>query len=308
MHAEDHAVWSHAVACNTRLERELYRLAPRLADRVMAWVHRIFGDDPALAWVRPRAFPVLHLPRWLAAALARPDDARFFSDLDYSSINGYYLIRLVDNAMDGDGANETKLLPAVAFFHTRFQRTYLDHFPAGHAFWEAFDATWIEYADRTVRDGLLQQVDETEFREIAGKKFCAAKIPLTAVALRAERVDALPSWHALVDALGRWHQLANDFFDWHHDREYVIPTLVQTVAERLGRPDETRAAWFAREGFDWGVAALDKLRDEVRTAASAIASPDLHDYLARRDVAFQQELDTAAQAVRGLRTLGVAFA
>jgi hypothetical protein len=308
MNAEERAVWSHAVACNQRLEAELCACAPHLAEHVTAWLRRLYGDDPAKAWIRRRAFPVLQLPRWFAASLAADSDTAFHADLDYSSVNGYYLIRLIDNVMDGDGAMETRLLPAVAFFHSRFQGVYLKHFPAGHPFWQAFDATWIEYADRTVRDAFLEQVGETEFREIAGKKFCAAKIPLMAVAYRSERLDELPLWHELVEALGRWHQMANDFFDWHHDREYRIPTLVQTAADRMRHSGESPVSWFAREGFDWGVAELEKLRREVRAAASAVASPELHRYLAGREVAFRTELETAAQAIEGLRALEAAFA
>jgi hypothetical protein len=308
MDPADHAVWRDAVACNQRLEAELCRLAPRLAQHVMAWLRRIYGPDPATAWIRPRAFPLLQLPRWLATSLDGVADAAFQADLDYSSVNGYYLIRLIDNVMDGDGAGEAKLLPTVTFFHSRFQGVYLRSFPAGHAFWQAFDATWTEYADQTVRDGFLQEVGEREFREIAGKKFCAAKIPLTAVALRSERIEALPLWHALVEALGRWHQMANDFFGWHHDREYRIPTFVQTSADRMRLTGESPASWFAREGFDWGVAELEKLRQEVREAASAIASPELHRYLAGREVAFKTELETAAQAVQALRALEAVFA
>jgi hypothetical protein len=250
---------------------------------------------------------VLQLPRWFAASLAAAPDTAFHADLDYSSVNGYYLIRLIDNVMDGDGTVETRLLPAVAFFHSRFQGAYLKHFPAGHPFWQAFDAIWIEYADRTVRDAFLERVGEREFREIAGKKFGAAKIPLTAVAHRSEHPDALPLWHELVDALGRWHQMANDFFDWHRDREYRIPTLVQTAAARMRRSGESAVTWFAREGFDWGVAELEKLRREVRAAASAVASPELHRYLAGREAAFRTELKSATQAVRGLRALEAAF-
>jgi hypothetical protein len=308
MYPEERAVWSHAVACNQRLDAELYACAPRLAEHVTTWLRRLYGDDPAQAWIRPRAFPVLQLPRWFAASLATPLDPRFHADLDYSSINGYYLIRLIDNVMDGDGAIETRLLPAVAFFHSRFQGVYGEYFPAGHPFWQAFDAAWIEYADRTVRDGFLERVGEMEFREIAGKKFCPARIPLTAVALRSGGMGTLPLWHELVEALGRWHQMANDFFDWHHDREYRITTLVQTAAKRMKRPQESSASWFAREGFDWGVAELEKLRREVRAAASAIASPELHSYLVGREVAFRTELETAAQAVQGLRALEAAFA
>jgi hypothetical protein len=71
---------------------------------------------------------------------------------------------------------------------------------------------------------------------------------------------------------------------------------------------ESPASWFAREGFDWGVAELEKLRQEVRDAASAIASPELHSYLAGREVAFKTELESAAQAVQALRALEAVFA
>jgi hypothetical protein len=307
MYPEERAVWTQAVVCNQRLEAELSRCAPRLAQHVTAWLRDLVGD-PAQAWIRPRAFPLLQLPRWFAASVAAPSDTRFQADLDYSSVNGYYLIRLIDNVMDGDGTIESRLLPAVAFFHSRFQGVYLEYFPAGHPFWQAFDAAWIEYADRTVRDGFLKQVGEQEFREIAGKKFCAASIPLTAVALRSGRTDTLPLWRDLVEALGRWHQMANDFFDWHHDRKYRIPTFVQTAGDRMRNSRESPTSWFVREGFAWGVAELEKLREEVRAAASAIASPELHRYLAVREVAFRAELENAAQAVGALRALEAAFA
>jgi hypothetical protein len=308
MYPEERAVWSRAIACNQRLEAELSARAPRLAEHVSAWLRHVFGNDPAQAWIRRRAFPVLQLPGWFAASVGTASDPAFQADLDYSSINGYYLIRLIDNAMDGDGSIETRLLPVTAFFHSRFQGTYLKHFPPGHPFWHAFDAIWIEYADRTVHDGMLGRIGETEFREIASKKFCAAKIPLVAVAHRSERLDALPLWSELVEALGRWHQMANDFFDWHHDREYGISTFVQTAADQMRASGESPASWFAREGFEWGVAELSKLRREVRAVASAVGCRQLDRYLAAREAAFRVELDTAAQGVQSLRSLEAVFA
>jgi hypothetical protein len=83
---------------------------------------------------------------------------------------------------------------------------------------------------------------------------------------------------------------------------------VQTAADRMKDPQESATSWFVREGFDWGVAELEKLRKEVRTATSAIASPELHRYLAGREVAFRAELENAAHAIRALRALEAAFA
>jgi hypothetical protein len=46
----------------------------------------------------------------------------------------------------------------------------------------------------------------------------------------------------------------------------------------------------------------------VRAAASAVASPELHRYLAGREAAFRTELETAAEAIQGLGDLETAFA
>ena len=106
-----HGLVSGALA---RLEAELRRTAPFMAKPVGQWIRRRCGGiKPVVSYLHPRSFPLLQLPYWFAGTLPREREPDWHADLVYSSLNGYYSIRLIDNVMDGDVPGEAKLLPAA---------------------------------------------------------------------------------------------------------------------------------------------------------------------------------------------------
>ena len=296
------------VGALARLEAELRRTAPFMAEPVGRWIRRgCGGAEPVATYLHPRSFPLLQLPYWLAGTLQGEIEPDWHADLVYSSLNGYYFIRLIDNVMDGDVPGEAKLLPAAAFFHSQFQRVYQRHFPAEHPFWNWFDTLWTQSAEATLRDAMLKDVTERDFLEVAARKFCAAKIPVVAVGYHCERSDLIEPWVAFVGRLGGWYQMANDFFDWHHDGRFAISTYFRSEAERRKRPEEPLAVWFVREGFDWGTALLGRRLGELERIARGLNSGDLNAFMRQHEAHFEQQRDAAASGVDGLRSLVVAF-
>jgi hypothetical protein len=270
--------------------------APYLASQVTPWLTQLSGTaHPEDYFKHPDAFPALLLPRWLERAVADTPDHALQSDLVYSTLNGYYYIRLIDNLMDGNATVELKLLPALGFFHTRFQIAYQPYFAANHNFWHLFTRVWFHSADVTSQDANLYDLDAVQFEQVAARKTCAAKIPLAAVAYRYDRPDLIEPWSHFVDRFGAWHQLFNDLFDWHRDAVQPACTYFLSEAERRREPEEPVAAWVAREGFAW---AIDKLRAwlaGLKGLATPLQSPDLLTYLDLRE----KRLNERQKAVEG---------
>ncbi len=277
------------VGALARLEAELRRTAPFMAEPVGQWIRRGRGGaEPVASYLHPRSFPLLQLPYWLAGTLPGEIEPDWHADLVYSSLNGYYFIRLIDNVMDGDVPGEAKLLPVAAFFQSQFQRVYQRHFPAEHPFWGWFDTLWAQSAEATLRDGMLQEVTERDFLEVAARKFCAAKIPVVAVGYHGERPDLIEP-------------------DWHHDGRFAISTYFRSEADRRKRPEEPVAAWFVREGFDWGTALLGRGLTELERLARGLNSRDLNAFMRQREALFQRQRDAAAGGLDGLRSLVAAL-
>ena len=104
-----------------------------------------------------------------------------------------------------------------------------------------------------------------------------------------------------------WYQMANDFFDWHHDGRFAISTYFRSEADRRKRPEEPVAAWFVREGFDWGTALLGRGLTELERLARGLNSRDLSAFMHQREALFQRQRDAAAGGLDGLRSLVAAF-
>lgn len=289
-----------------RLPARLGQVAPYLADQVTAWMRGLAAaPDPADYFRNPLGFPLLRLPWWLGQTLAPAPDDTFQADLVYSTVNGYYFIRLVDNLMDGHALGERELLPALAFFHTEFQSAYQAYFEADHPFWELFRAVWFGAAEVTARDAGLADIDLDAFQLYAGRKVSAAKIPLAAVCWRAGRPEHLAPWAQFVDTLGRWHQMWNDVFDWSKDLRHGTATYFLSEARRRKRPGEPAAAWVVREGFAWGVAGLHTGLAEAQAQAATLGSPGLAAYLERRGALLRQQQAEVAPGLAALAQLAV---
>jgi len=292
-----------------RLHSEMRQAAPVMAESVWHWMQQLAASDrPEDYFQKPIAFPLLQLPWWLEKTLHPNPTFAFQADLVYSTVNGYYYIRLLDNLMDGHATVELKLLPAAGFFHTQFQMAYQRYFEHSHPFWDFFARIWFYSAEATLHDAQLERVDEAQFRKVASQKVCAAKIPLAAVCYHSEREDLIDPWSSFLDALGGWHQMWNDVFDWNKDLKYHTRTYFLTEAEQRKRPDEGVAAWVVREGFEWGVAVLQAWMEELKVLAKPLNSPDLLVYLDQREAMLARQREEVAVGLRHLSKLAEVMA
>ncbi len=291
-------------AAVARLQTEMSQAAPYLAGQVEPWLRQLAGNgQPADYFKHPLAFPALLLPWWLEQTIHPQPDPVFQADLAYSTINGYYYIRLIDNLMDGHATVELALLPALGFFHSQFQLVYQGYFAADQPFWDFFTTTWFRSAEATMQDAGLTDFDEATFKEVAAQKVCAAKIPLAAVCYRFDRPELIAPWSQLVDQVGGWHQFLNDLMSWYRDHTRHTRTYFLSEAERRRAGHEPVVSWVAREGFDWAMGRLQAWLAEVQRLALELNSPPLDAYLAERGRMLQQQQAEVAEGLRHLLKL-----
>ena len=289
------------ISAISRIGAEMEQKAPFMAERASAWMRELSGSaQPADYFLHPLAFPILLLPWWVEKTCRAASDLPFQSDLAYSTVNGYYYVRLIDNVMDGDATVDLKLLPVLNFFHSRFQAAYQSFFAAGHPFWSDFEEFWLRSGESAMQDANLPHIDKAQFTHIAAQKVCAAKIPVAAVCYHTDRPDLNQPWFRLVDLLGCWHQMMNDLFDWHKDMGHGAPTYFLSEAGRSKAADESVAAWVVREGFAWGSDTLRVWMAELKEMARHLQSPDLLAYLEERETLF---LERQAQVTAGFQNL-----
>jgi hypothetical protein len=288
------------------LNAALPRTAPLIADRLK----RVpAGPRTVEVCLATQSFPVFSMPWWMTPRDARGTDGQFQEDLCYSSLNGYYFVRLIDNVQDGDGpADLRQLLPAGGYFHAEFQSPYQRWFPAGHPFWTTFQAAWNEQAEAAAVEAELAEIDLPAFLAVSALKFGAAKGPLAAAAYRYGRQEALPAWFAFVDRLGALSQLANDLFDWHHDSLAGINTYIQSEYRRQrSGPDDTIHRWIMREGFDVGATQIRTWLGDLRTMALRLDAPEAGAWVEKRAALLEQEISVARAALETLRELADAM-
>ncbi len=88
------------------------------------WMRSLSTAEPADYFTHPEAFPMLLLPWWMEESISGSADPAFQSEIAYSSVCGYYFVRLLDDLMDGDNPPPAPVLPAMIVLHTEFQQTY----------------------------------------------------------------------------------------------------------------------------------------------------------------------------------------
>jgi len=291
-----------------RLEREMHRCAPSMASRGEGWMRELAGSErPADYFLQPDRFPVLRLPWWLQASVDGEPDLRFHGRLAYSTVSGYYFIRLVDNVMDGQGSDDRGLLPLLGFFHTEFQSPYQEYFRAQHPFWGVFRSVWHESADAAFHDATLDSVDRQQFVEVAARKVSAAKIPLIAAGYRLDLGDVMTPWLELCDLLGRFEQFMDDMFDWQHDLSSGGATYFLSEANRRKRPAESVAEWVVREGFEWGVQTLESWLDELGAVAERLESREVAAHLNGRKQLLRERCAGIRPVFESLQKLAASF-
>lgn len=281
-----------------RLDTELAQTPPFMQQQVRPWLEHLAGSNALATYFKhPLAFPAILLPWWMSPT---PDPA-FLETLTYSTINGYYYIRLIDNVMDAHTTTERHLLPALNFFHSQFQMPYTSYFPATHPFWEVFKATWFESAAATMQDATLTNITLADFQRISARKTCATRIPLAAVSYY-HKLPLAP-WTDFVDLFGGWHQLHNDLFDWQRDHAQGTPTYFLAEAARRRHPGEPVAVWVAREGFAWAVHQLNEWLHTLTDKAAGLGNPALLTYLETRQAMFNTRCQQARAGLRIIATL-----
>jgi hypothetical protein len=257
----------------------------------------------------PRAFPHFLLPYWLSPVADRVADAEFQTDLLYSSINGYYSIRLCDNIADNDSPPELrKLAPCTLHFDSEAIRPYRNHFPATHEFWNLFDKFLPQQAEASAADSMLKDVDAETFVSLSCRKFTGTKIPMSAVRHRYQGLESeFGQWLRFVDCLGNFAQFSNDFFDWHHDSMHGITTYLSSESRRRA-PGDSVATWFLREGFDWGVAELKSRFDNVTLQAEALGNEAVLDWAILRGSALDGDIGKLRSGLNLIQRLGKVIA
>ncbi len=290
-------------AATGRICSELQRTMPLAGARIVDWMKQLAGtQEPADYYHHPRGSFMFLFPWFLEKSLPAPFDPALASDLVYSTINGYYYIRLIDNLADGHSSNELKLLPALGFFHTEFQRTYQTYFPADHSFWQFFTNIWYHSADVTLQDLYAVDLSREQFVQVAAQKTCAVKIPLAALCYQAGRIDLLLLWSQFADLFGSWHQMHNDLFHWNEDWSRGATTYFLSEVRRRAS-SASIPEWVIGHGFEWGINVLDAWMAELDERAKSLGSPELLEYLGYRQELFTREREEVVESLHFARKL-----
>lgn len=279
----------------TRICAELDEWMPLTTAQVKKWlVYLAASKRPEDYYLRRGDLPMFLFPWFLEKSRGNPDTA-FMRERVFSTLNGFYYIRLLDDVTDHHAPGQVSLLPALGFFHTQFQSPYQKYFSAGHSFWDYFRRVWFHSADVTMRDLQFRRINRRQFVQIAAQKICAVKIPVAGVAFRYGQADVLESWSQFMDVYSCWHQMSNDMFHWHEDLSLDTATFFLSEAARRKRERETIPDWVIREGFDWGLEALDEWMVQARELAGEVESTELMHYLKYRS----ESVTRQANAMRG---------
>ena len=271
-----------------RTRRRLRQYAPQLSKSATDWMTSLSGGAPlARYFTRPRAFPLLLLPWWLEGTIRSSPSPDFQRDIVYSTVNGYYAVRLIDDLMDGDKPPPREIIPALQLFHTEFLLTYVRYFPSGHPFWQAFSDSWFRAAEAAARDAAFETIDRARFDQVSARKIAGAKVPLAAVCHHYGRTDLLEPWFSVVDLFGAWHQMLNDIVGWNRDLDAGATTYFLSEANARKRPTDSIAEWVVSGGLAWGRTELDARMEQLLAVAGGLECPPLVAYLNSR----QRELD-----------------
>jgi hypothetical protein len=286
-----------------RLRGRLETRAPTLYGHVTRWMTSLSAGAPADRYfTHPDAFPMLLLPWWLELSVRGAVDREFHGDLVYSTVSGYYFVRLVDDAMDADPP-PSAVLPALIYLHTEFQATHHRWFPADHAFWADFLDASYDAAETASVDAGAAEIGRDEFLRVSSRKVAGARVPIAAVCHRHGRPELVAPWTRLVEALGRWHQMRNDVLDWRRDLDRAGSTYFLAEAARRADPGGPMESWILTEGLAWSMRELDAWMDEAQVVAGALASPELQAYLEARRRRLQAEWRTLRDSLAALDQL-----
>lgn len=299
------AAMSHAAVL--RVCAELRQNAPHSAEDAIRWIQALSQTPQPEDYFRGGRAHILLLPWILETNILGDPDPDFQQALVYSSVNGYYFVRLLDNIMDGHRPEDTRLLPLSAFFHSNFQAAYSAYFDAESPFWRCFHSVWAEMADATVASLQADHLSPQSFARLTASKIAGVKIPLAAVCFRYGRPDLLPAWWSCFDRFACFHEMLDDFLDWHEDFSSGRRSYFLSEAERRKGPGESVAAYMIREGLTWGFGTLRERFLEAKETARQLDSPMLDAYLDHRFSEVENLWRTLEQDLPSLLSLADAF-
>ncbi|MCU0755062.1 MAG: class 1 isoprenoid biosynthesis enzyme [Xanthomonadales bacterium] len=292
-----------------QLSERLDTHLPDSAAPIRQWMHALSaGFGPRAYFTHPQAFPTLALPHWAAESLGLAADPEFQLQLAYSSICGYYFIRMIDNVMDGEATLESTLLPALAFFHAEFQSVYQQCFALDSPFWPLFRSAWYGTAEAAMQDARSKHITLETFEAVSARKVRAALIPVGAVFVRQGNYSPIAAWSALTYQLGRWHQMENDLFDWYKDQRNGNQTCFLSAAEHRRDADESAMMWIVRTGFRESCDLLRGWIADTTRMAQSLGSEALIAYLDARAEGFEQRSRLALAGLGGLQRIARAMA
>lgn len=256
--------------------------SPLLAGRASKWLgSRCNPDQPESYFTHPQAVPILALPWWLETSIRGHVDVTFQADLMYSTINGYYFARIVDDLMDGHNIDYT-VLPSLYFFIMKFHNTYYKYFGRTDSFWSEFERLLMETADSAAADCALEDIGARAFVQVSARKSAAGAIPMAAVCYLYKRAELLAPWEGLFRLFGCWHQMGDDLADWSDDSENGRRTWLLSEADRQRSANESIPAWMGRVGFQWAFEKMEGWMEEILAAGEGLNSPELMNYLSER--------------------------
>lgn len=190
------------------------------------------------------AFPGLHLPFWITKRYTRisatsSSTMNSTREIVYAALLGYLYIRIQDDVYDYKEGNDSSWLLLANEFIRECFRIYHNLFPAESSFWSYFHKQWLDFSQATAWEiktcrGNLNLLTDSELLMI-GKKLSFAKVPVTAVALKAHREKDLTLLFKIVDLLATSSQLLNDFGSL--DRDLVTNHFTYPLSSALESVD-----------------------------------------------------------------------
>lgn len=276
-----------------RVRGELARYAHRSAGALDDWIGRqSLGEASEGCFHDKRAYFLL-IPWFLELGVRGDVDLEFQRALAYSSVNGYYYARLLDDIGDGHSPASAPLLPLSAFFHFNFQSAYFPWFEASSPFWDFFERTWIGMADATAAGFSVDHYTESDFSDVTVQKVAAVYIPAAAVCYRYDE-NGLAPWLEFYSRFTHFQEMLDDFCDWQEDLAAGRPSYLLCEAARRKQSTESIAAYMVVDGLPWGYSKLRMFHDMARAAAVSLNSPPLNAYLNHR----LEELEDLWRSIR----------
>lgn len=288
-----------------RIEDTLTSQTPGLAEQVLPWMKSLTRTGALEDYFTQfRRFPMLLIP-WWAAGPERSGDLGFHGDVVYSTMNGYYYIRLIDDLVDRRGEPGLDLLPVAAVFHTEFQSPYFEYFPHDSVFWNVFRTSWLEGVDAGAVAPPVFDIDS--FRDWAGRLLGAVLTPLAAVCERSEDEARFDRWRPVVLDVCRLEQLLDDTLDWHHDAEHRLPNLLLSEATRRGQKADIPLEWVVDEGYRWALETADSWNESLRADVAGLGCEPLERFVEQRAHMIADLRVTTDPGLRELSALKTAF-